>query len=145
MGKLRIPMKILQAITQATVDVADTTPQKDLPALADAVLRLLDRCGLSHKRAVFFRLLRRTLTKEKAALPLALVTASGDAGTHGASIASLVHQTLRKPVELEESANPALLGGALIAYGDERFDASLRGSLTSLHRHLSSPLSYDPQ
>ncbi|MBI2117462.1 hypothetical protein HYT95_01050 [Candidatus Peregrinibacteria bacterium] len=34
-------MKILQALAQATIETARTIPKKDLPALADAVLRLL--------------------------------------------------------------------------------------------------------
>lgn len=138
-------MKILQAIAQATVDVAVTTPHKDLSALADAALRLLEQKGLAPKRTMFLRLLRRTFMKKKTVLPLTLATPSGNAGPHRESIASLTHTVTGKPVQLQESVDQTLLGGALIAYGDERFDASLRGSLTSLHRHLSSPLSYDPQ
>lgn len=138
-------MKILDVLAQATIEAARTTPKKDLPALADAVLRLMERKGLSQKRAIFLRLLRRTLAKENTTLPLTLTTPSGDAGKHGESIASFIHLALGKPVELQESVDPTLLGGALLAYSDERFDASLRGALHSLHTHLSSPLPYDTQ
>ncbi len=138
-------MRILEALTQATIATAGTLPKKDLPALADAVLRLLEQKGLFQKRATFLRLLRRSLAKENIPLPITLVTPSGNVGKHGASIASFVHLALGKPVEMQESADPTLLGGALLAYRDERFDASLRGTLTALHRHLSSPLPYDAQ
>ena len=138
-------MKALHALVQATIHTARTIPKDDLPALADAVLRLLDQQGFSSKRTLFLRLLRRSLAKENTTLTLTLVTTSGNAGTHAASIASSVHHATGKPVELQESADPALLGGALIAYGDERFDASLRGAIHTLHQHLSSPLSYDTQ
>lgn len=138
-------MNTLQALATATVDIARPLPQEDLPALADAALRLLEHHGLAPKCTTFLRLLHRILRKEKTALPLTLATPSGNAGPHRESIASLTRTATGKPVELQESVDPTLLGGALIAYGDERFDASLRGSLTSLHRHLSSPLSYDSQ
>lgn len=138
-------MKTLQALATATIDTARALPQENLPALADAALRLLEQKGLAPKCTTFLRLLRRILRKEKTALLLTLATPSGNAGPHRESIASLTHAATGKPVELQESVDPTLLGGALIAYSDERFDASLRGSLTALHRHLSSPLSYDPQ
>lgn len=138
-------MKILHVLAQATIEAARTTPKKDFPALADAILHLLDQKGLFQKRVVFLHLLRRALAKENATLPLTLTTPSGNAGKHGESIASFVHLALGKPVELQESVDPTLLGGALLAYRDERFDASLRGALHSLHMHLSSPLSYDAE
>ena len=138
-------MKLLQVLAQAVVEKAGTLPKADLSALADAVLRLLDRHGFSSKRLLFLRLLRRTLARENLTLPLTLTTTSGNAGKHGASIASFVHLALGKPVELKELADPTLLGGTLLAYRDERFDASLRGSLTLLGKHLSSPLPYDAQ
>lgn len=138
-------MRPLDTLAQATLDTAQTLPEKDLPALADALLRLLAQKGLSSKSNLFLRLLRRTLARENRLLPLTLTTPSGDAGKHGASLASFVHLALGKPVELHETMNPTLLGGARLAYRDERFDASLRGALHSLSTHLSSPLPYDPQ
>lgn len=138
-------MNTLQALATATVDIARPLPQEDLPALADAALRLLEHNGLAPKRTTFLHLFRRIMRKEKTTLPLTLATASGNAGPHRESIASLTHAATGKLVELQESVDPTLLGGALIAYGDERFDASLRGALGSLHHHLSSPLSYDSQ
>lgn len=138
-------MRILEALARATIEIGRTVPKKDLPALADAVLRLLDQKGLSQKRVIFLRLLRRALAKDKTTLSLTLQTPSGNAGKHGESIASFVHLALGKPVDMQESANPILLGGALLAYRDDRFDASLRGSLALLHKHLSSPLPYDAE
>lgn len=138
-------MRILQALAQATADTARTIPKKDLPALVDAILRLLDQKGLSSKKVSFLQSLKRTIVKERAVLPLSLTTTSGTAGTHAESIASFVHLSLGKPVEINESADPHLLGGALLAYNDERFDASIRGSLAVLRHHLSSPLPYDAQ
>ncbi|OGJ58126.1 hypothetical protein A3H22_00165 [Candidatus Peribacteria bacterium RIFCSPLOWO2_12_FULL_55_15] len=138
-------MRTLDALAQATIEIGRTIPKKDLHALADAVLRLLDQKGLPQKRAIFLRLLRRSLVKDITTLSLTLVTPSGNAGRHAESIASFVHLALGKPVELQESADKGLLGGALLAYNDERFDASIRGSLAVLHRHLSSPLPYDTE
>ena len=135
----------LQAFALAVVEKARTLPKSDLPALADAVFRLLEQRGFSSKRTLFFHLLQHTLAHENVTLPLSLVTPSGNAGKHAESIASFVHLALGKPVDLQESADPTLLGGALLAYRDERFDASLRGSLALLHKHLSSPLPYDAQ
>jgi len=138
-------MKHLQALAQAALDVAHSLPKGDLPALADAVLRLLDQKGLSQKRTLFIRILRRMLAKENITIPLTLQTPSGSAGKHTESIASFLRLSLGKPVEVHESADAHLLGGALLAYRDERFDASLRSTLAALSRHLSSPLSYDAQ
>lgn len=138
-------MILLSAIAQATVDTARTIPKKNLPALADAALRLLDHHGLSNKKTLFHRLVRRAVASEDALLPLSISTPSGSAGKHAESIASFIRLSLGKPVDIRESADAHLLGGALLAYRDERFDASLRGTLTALHRHLSSPLPYDAQ
>lgn len=138
-------MRILPALAQATLDTARTIPTKDLPVLVDAALRLLDRHGLSAKKILFHRLVMRAAAREDAVLPLSIATPSGSAGKHAESIASFLRLSIGKPVDVRESADAHLLGGALLAYRDERFDASLRGSLSSLHRHLSSPLPYDAQ
>lgn len=138
-------MNILPALVQATLDTARTIPKKDLPALADAAFRLLDRHSLSAQKMLFHRLVKRAVLREDAVLPLAIATPSGSVGKHAESIASFFRLSLGKPVEVHESADVHLLGGALLAYRDERFDASLRGALTSLHRHLSSSLPYDAQ
>lgn len=138
-------MRILPALAQATLDTARTIPVKDLPALADAALRLLDQQGLSAKKTLFLRFVQRAVVRDNPMLPLSLATPSGSAGKHAESIASFLRLSLGKPVDIRESADAHLLGGALLAYRDERFDASLRGSLSSLHRHLSSPLPYDAQ
>lgn len=138
-------MSILPALALATLATARTIPTKDLPALADAALRLLDQHGLSAQKILFHRLVKRALVREDAVLPLSIATPSGSAGKHAESIASFIRLSLGKPVEISESADAHLLGGALLAYHDERFDASLRGALTALHRRLSSPLHYDAQ
>ncbi|MBI1934656.1 F0F1 ATP synthase subunit delta [Candidatus Peregrinibacteria bacterium] len=136
-------MKILQALAQATIETARTIPKKDLPALADAVLRLLHQHALSSKHRLFLHILRRMLVKENTTIPLTLTTPSGSAGKHSESIASFVHLAIGKPVDLQESADTSLIGGCLLVECDERFDASLRGSITLLGKHLSSPLPYD--
>lgn len=138
-------MSILPALVQATLDTARTIPIKDLPALADAALRLLDQHGLFAKKTLFHHLVQRAVVREDAMLPLSIATPSGSSGKHAESIASFLRLSLGKPVEIHELADAHLLGGALLAYRDERFDASLRGTLTALHRHLSSPLACDAQ
>lgn len=138
-------MSILPALAQATLATARTIPKTDFPALADAALRLLDQHGLSAKKNLFHRLVMRAAAREDAVLPLSIATPSGSAGKHAESIASFLRLSLGKPVDVRESADAHLLGGALLAYCDERFDASLRGTLTTLHRRLSSPLPYDAQ
>lgn len=138
-------MTLLSAIAQATIDTARTVPKKDLSVLADAALRLLDRHGLSAKKLLFRRIVERAAAREVSVLPLSITTPSGSAGKHAESIASFLRLSLGKPVDLRESADARLLGGALLAYHDERFDASLRGTLASLHGHLSSPLPHDTQ
>ncbi len=138
-------MKFLPALALATLATARTIPKKDLPALADAAFRLLDRHGFSSQKMTFHRLVQRAVLREDIVLPLSIQTPSGSAGKHAESIASFLRLSIGKPVEVRESADAHLLGGALLAYRDERFDASLRGAITSLHRHLSSPLPYDAQ
>lgn len=132
---------ILHALAQATLDLAETLPEKDLPELADAVLRLLAQERLSRKGALFLHLLRRACANGNRPLPVSLVTHSGHAGTHGESLAAFLHLSLGKPVTMEESAEPNLIGGALLSYHNERFDASLRGTLSALERHLLVPSS----
>lgn len=58
-----------------------------------------------------------------------IVTPSGDAGSLRESVASMLRQKFNRSVDVTERKDPSLIGGAIITFGDEQIDMSVRGAL----------------
>lgn len=133
-------MNSLLIITaQALIEHSIGRPESDVAAACDAALHFLRTHGASPMQLrSFLQTVRRELRSGKYVLPATLSTPSGSAGASATAIASCVERTLDTRIELHERSDAALLGGALLAIGDERIDCSLRGTLQSLHHHLTA-------
>lgn len=79
--------------------------------------------------------LNRHVTKE--IVTATLVTPSGSAGALAEHVQKALSAQLGQPVELTERADPTLLGGAVLRYGDRQLDLSIRGGLDQLSSRLS--------
>jgi len=54
-----------------------------------------------------------------------------------ASLASTLEKKLKAKVELTETINPGLIGGAIVRIGDQTIDGSVKGRLQRLAHHLN--------
>lgn len=70
-------------------------------------------------------------------LPVLLITPSGDAGELTKKITDLLEKKFDRPVALMLKADPAMIGGVVVQFGDERVDLSVRGALEQLEKNLS--------
>lgn len=116
--------------------------ENEVAAACDAVLEFLRKHGTSPMQLRrFVTTVRRELRAGHQLASAVLTTPSGSAGESAKAITSSLERMLATRVELSECADRDLLGGALLAVGDERIDRSLRGALTALQIHLQSPAS----
>jgi F0F1-type ATP synthase delta subunit len=83
------------------------------------------------------RLVREARGKHGKTVSIVLMTPTGDLGASRRAMLEALEKLSGREAELEEQADPSLLGGAVLAYGDERFDASLRGALDRLQSDLT--------
>ena len=116
-------------LARLVVDMSHQLSSDEQQALLDAALVYLDRHGLSSDIRQFPRVLAEEWYKKEGSTPVTLTTPSGRAGAHGERISVTIGDSLKKKVFLTERADPALLGGARLSYGDERLDFSLCSAL----------------
>ena len=134
---MKQPIPTLTA--QAVADVFYSSAGYDCEKLADAALEHLRSCGctLADMR-VFPRILARALRKKGVGLSAHLQTPSGQSGAQRERIARALERALGRKLSLEEKADSLLLGGAVLTYGDERYDYSLSGALKRLETQLTA-------
>jgi len=129
------------AIARAFVESVKTLPEKEIPALADAAAALLGTHGLLKDSRTFPQLVERVWRTQKGMAAVRIETRTGDVGPLKQEIKSIVESALKQPCDLEERADPSILGGLILKIDDERFDASLRGALTELSTRIIQPVS----
>ena len=130
----------VRSLAHAVIDLAETLPVAEHTKLFDAALHMLEQRGLSREIRSFPKLLKAEWHKKKKTVPASLVTPSGKAGTKAHGIAAMLEKSLGKKIILEESAEPALIGGARLSFGDERLDLSIKTSLEQFETHVRSSL-----
>ncbi len=67
---------------------------------------------------------------EKSVLAVTIVTPTGDSGAFGKEVERLIAEKSHHPVQITERADPSILGGVILTFGDEQVDMSVRTSLT---------------
>ncbi|MEK7218955.1 MAG: F0F1 ATP synthase subunit delta [Patescibacteria group bacterium] len=121
-------------IARWLIETVSSLPHAKHAEAADAAVAALHQYGLSAEVRSFPHTVRRMM--EKGGVVFAeLVTPSGDG--EAAQLSSILESILKKNVTLARKADPGLLGGALLGIGDERFDASVRGSLNRFRKSLA--------
>lgn len=132
-------MKSVRAIARALVELTDGQPSSELAGYSDAAIVLVKKQSPSALTR-FTRLVLRELKNRRKTKDALLTTPSGSIGEDHGKFLSALEQVLKTPVSLTEEKELALLGGAVLRIGDERFDASLQSALTRLQDNLLSPL-----
>ena len=125
-------MKITSSIiARMLVDVAETHDAKTLPELCDAALLVLrKRCPYVPFRTFFVQVER--LVHKRQGDRIAFLTTPKGASPQAKDVLSALKTALGKPVALEETANPDLIGGAVLLLGELRIDRSVRRALADL-------------
>ncbi|TSC79931.1 MAG: hypothetical protein G01um101425_408 [Candidatus Peregrinibacteria bacterium Gr01-1014_25] len=107
-------------------------------AAVDAAAAQLEAHGLGRELRHLDGLLSRAAREKANTVVLTIVTPSGDAGPHALAIAQAVEARVGRPVDVRQEADPAMLGGVTVVFGNERIDWSLRGALERLEDSLRS-------
>lgn len=122
----------IRTIAQAFVDLAAGADEGEREALADAAVELLKRHGLLNAARTFPALVEKLWRRKEQAVEAVLATPTGAAGAEARAIGMLLSSALQRPCTVEERAEPALIGGAVLTVGDERFDYSVRRMLADI-------------
>jgi F0F1-type ATP synthase delta subunit len=127
----------VRLVARALVEIAaDLTPDRAAEA-AGAAVALIQQQGRRGDLSRLPRLVRRLLKTQGPAT--AYLEAPGTVPTaEAAALTKALGQALGRPVALETNDIPALLGGARLRVGDDRFDASLSGALRQVSSLFSS-------
>lgn len=129
---------LLTLTAQSLIEHCIGRPGSDIAAACDAALSFLRQQGWTDAQLrTLLPAVRRELRSGKQMLPATLTTPAGTAGAAAGKVQSSLERTLDIRIELTETTDATLLGGATLAVGDERLDASLRGALQGLERHLT--------
>ncbi len=107
-------------------------------AAIDAAYGMLEQQGREADAPALARDLRHELSLRGGRIEATLTTPTGKAGPLAEKVQSLLEKKLGRSVELTERADPTLMGGAVLTYGDSRIDLSLRGALDDVRTHLES-------
>lgn len=129
---------LLTLAARTLVEHCAGRPPDEQAAACDAALHFLAQQELSPSALRGFLIaVRRELTMHPKIIPALLTTSTGHAGAAKASILSALEKTMDATVDLTEHHDPTILGGALLAVGDDRLNTSLRGALLQLQNHLA--------
>ena len=126
----------LTALAHAFLGAVKDLPEADMAAATDAACAMVAKEGLGLR--AFTDEVARLLPQYDSTASAALSTVTGKAGADASALVKTLEKELNQPVELTEHANPALLGGAVLRVGDDRFDYSVRGALDQAKKALSS-------
>ena len=118
-------------IARALVHSVKDASEKDLPGLLDAALELLQKNALLRQLRIFPRLVEEARVIEEGILPVLICTPAGTLGPAKSDILDALQKLLQKKLEVTDDKDPSLIGGAVVSFGDERFDFSLRHALSS--------------
>lgn len=110
-------------------------------AAVDAAIAQLTKDGLAHEIPHLPRLFNQVLADKHGLVSVVLITPTGDAGSLKTAVADTLKKKLGHPIEIEERADPTMIGGAVLWVGDERIDMSLRGALQRMESKLLTPTS----
>ena len=134
-------MKISVAtVARAVVDTARMQPSQEYAALAQAAIEVLATHGLLRESRKFLTLVERTEHKQEGIVPVKITTKNGDSGPMKKELLRVMESALRRSCQLEEQADPSVIGGLLLTIGDERFDATIRSALMDLAEKLTAPI-----
>ena len=116
-----------------------STPSLDLARAAVlALAEALQKEGHSASSEEVLRLLTQAAEENAASITVTITSPTGDAGHVEHVIVTALEKKTGKKVRVHQVKNPSLIGGAVISYGDERIDFSVKRSLEDAETLLST-------
>jgi F0F1-type ATP synthase delta subunit len=116
---------------------------KDIAKAAlEAAFAALKEHGLEDEAAHLARDIRDELSGKASVVVATLTTPTGEAGDTAESVRASLEKKLGRPIEVIQKADKSLLGGAILEYGDERIDLSLKGALDNAKQQLEHASSH---
>lgn len=106
------------------------------------IMRALLELSSEHTDSTqFLREVRDALTKhvgtEESVMHVTITTPDGNAGELMQTVADFMKQKFNKEVSIVESKDPSLIGGAVVTFGDEQIDMSVRSALNQAAHSLT--------
>ena len=117
------------------------SPQEITRIAVETAFDEFRREGINETATHFLHLLKEALEEHERTIVIHLITPTGDAGTLAKTIADLIEKRYHRPVSVIQEADPSMIGGVIISFGDERLDLSVRATLRSYARALKVPSS----
>lgn len=122
---------------KAFVNLAGSTPTKELPDVAARFWRLVFRRKHFGWRAQILTEVARLASEAHGVLTVNVASAHELTDAQQTKLARELGVALDSKVELVVEHKPHLLAGTVVTVGDKRYDASLKGRLDSLCRTLA--------
>lgn len=117
-----------------------STPAKNLAEAALAALtEALKTEGLPSSPEEVLRLLTSVSEEQSGLLTVTIASPSGDVGSSTQTIAKSIERKTGKSVVVRQIKDASLIGGAVVSYGDECIDLSVKRSLEDAELLLSQP------
>lgn len=107
-------------------------------AAIDSAFEMLKQNGLEKEAKHLPKLLRDAAMEREQTIVATITTPTGDAGALKDTIKESLKKRFGREIEIEERKDETLLGGAVIAFGDERIDMSVKGALRDVSAKLRS-------
>ncbi|MDB4978176.1 MAG: hypothetical protein JWM56_362 [Candidatus Peribacteria bacterium] len=112
------------------------TPLDITKAAIETAFDTFKATGVNQKGSDFLELLREAIDEYQSTVPITLTSPNGDAGSVKDLIADVVQAKLKKPVSIQEKADPGIIGGIIIQFKDERIDMSVKKALLDARETL---------
>lgn len=94
-----------------------------------ALIEALEKEGLSAKPKDVENLLVQALHERSGTVRVAIKTPTGASPELAEKVRKAIKEKTGKDAQITEQKDPAIIGGAVISYGDERIDLSVKRSL----------------
>lgn len=107
-----------------------STNARDLAhAVLAALAESLEKEGLSSKPKDVERILMEALHERAGSITVIIKTPTGSSGDLKEKVRAVIKEKTGKDAEIIDQKDASLIGGAVISYGDERIDLSVKRSL----------------
>lgn len=114
------------------------TASLDLARAAIAALtEALQKEGQKATPEEVLRLVTQAAEDAAGTLTVTIASPTGEAGSLISAITAAIEKKTGKKVQIKEVKDPSLIGGAVVTYGDERIDLSVKRSLEDAEMLLS--------
>ena len=127
-------------MARAVVDVARLQPGETYAELSEAATWLLQRSGLLKESRKFLSLVDRLWQKQEGVTHVKITTPGGEPEVFKKQLVSILETSLNRRCLMEEVKDPKIIGGLMLAVGDERFDCTLRTAMNELGSQLAAPV-----